>query len=213
MTVPLKNVARVPAGTSVVLRARGTPLRRHARPIAVVALVVLGAAGAGLGAFATFFASSTAPAAIGSGEVAVEWAPSGGAGIEFDIAPIYPGQSVERLVELRNTGSLPAADLQLTITAADSNESDGIQLMISDCSVPWSGTTTFSCAGVESVVSPDRPARAVIDLPALGADEAGGGDYLRVVFRVPASAPAALQAASATIGFEVLADTGGGRYR
>jgi spore coat-associated protein N len=189
-----------------------SPRHRHRRAgilvIAAVSVLCMGA-----GAFAAFFDSASSTVSVGAGEVEVEWSTSVSASLAVPIPSILPGQSIERLVELRNTGSISISDLQLVIAAATADNSDGLQLMISDCSVPWSGTTSFTCGGVETVVSADRPVRAVIALPTLGAHSAGGSDFIRMSFRLPTSAPVGLQYSSTTVNFEILGnhDVGGQR--
>lgn len=179
--------------------------------IAVIAAIAV--LGAGIGAFAAFYASSTSSVAIDSGDVQVEWVSSGSASLTVPIGALRPGQSEQRVVQLRNAGSLSIDELQLVSSAASTNDSDGLQLAISNCSVPWSGTSTFTCGGVETVVSADRPLRGVIDLPALRTRQVGGNDYLRVTFRLPVTAPSALQGASTSVTLEVLGNRGPGRHR
>jgi hypothetical protein len=189
-------------------------LRRKQRRAAVIAAVVaIGLFGVSAGAYAVFFASETVPVTVGSGNVSVEWASSGGAALTVPVGSMYPGQSTERLVELRNTGTLAVSELQLVVAATHTNDSDGLQLAISDCSVPWAGSTTFTCGGVETVVSADRPVRATIALPTLDSTQSGGLDYLRLVFRIPDSAPATMQGATTNVTFEVLGNQRPGQNR
>jgi spore coat-associated protein N len=187
--------------------------RARARVLSVGAIVAVLLLGAGAGAFAVFSDTSSVDVTVGSGDIDVEWVSSGGAALTVPVGSILPGQSVERVVELRNTGTLPVGELQLAIAVANSNTSDGLQLAISDCSVPWTGTTTFTCGGVEAVVSADRPLLAVLALPTLGTNQAGGSDNLRLTFRLPTSAPSALQGASTNVTFEVLGNQGPGGNR
>ena len=195
-------------------RARvGVSRRSRHRRTSILVIVMVAVLGVGAGAFAAFFSSESSTVSVGAGEVDVEWSTSVSSSLAVPISSILPGQTVERLVELRNTGSLAISDLQLVITAANADNSDGLQLAISDCSVPWSGSTSFTCGGVETVVSADRPVRAVVALPALGTRQAGGNDFLRMTFRLPASAPVSLQYSSTTVNFEILGNHGVGVHR
>jgi hypothetical protein len=203
----------VPDGRARRLNRRRARRDDRLRAVAIAAVVGTALFGVGAGAFAAFFDSETVSVTVGSGDVGVEWASSGSAALTVPVASILPAQSTERLVELHNTGSIPVSELQLVVAAANANNSDGLQLAISDCSVPWSGTTTFTCAGVETVVSADRPLRATIALPALSSTEPGGRDYLRLVFRLPSSAPSTLQGATTNVTFEILGNQRTGQNR
>jgi hypothetical protein len=189
-----------------------SPRSRHRRT-SILVIVMVAVLGIGAGAFAAFFDSASSTVSIGAGEVEVEWSTSVSSSLTVPIPSILPGQTVDRVVELRNTGSLAVSDLQVVITAATADNSDGLQLAISDCSVPWSGSTSFTCGGVETVVSADRPLRAIIALPSLGSHQAGGSDFLRMRFRLPASAPSGLQYSSTTVNFEVLGNHAVGGQR
>lgn len=189
------------------------PGRTAGRLASIAVIGTVAALGAGIGAFAAFTASSTSSAAIDSGDVEVAWVSSGSATLAVPIDALRPGQTVQRLVELRNAGSLSIDELQLVVSAANTDVSDGLQLAISDCSVPWGGTSAFTCGGVETVVSDDRPLRGVVALPALGTRQVGGNDYLRLTVRLPLTAPAALQNAATSVTLEVLGNRGPGRQR
>jgi spore coat-associated protein N len=188
-------------------------IHRHSRIVSLLAVLVIAVLGTGIGAFATFSSSSSTSASVGNGSVGVEWTSSGNTSLAVPVGPVLPGQSVHRHVELSNSGSVPVSELQLMISADETDNSDGLQLAIRDCSVPWSGTTSLTCGGIETVVSAERPLRAVIALQGLGSNEAGGGDFLRLVFRLPETAPASLQATSTTIYFEVLGNQRIGQQR
>jgi spore coat-associated protein N len=195
-------------------RTRGLAhIHRHSRIMSVLVVVMIAVLGMGIGAFAMFYSSSSTTAAIGGGSVGAEWVSTGTASLAVPVDSILPGQSVHRHVELRNSGTLAITELQLMISADSTNNSDGLQLAISDCSVPWSGTTSLSCGGVETVVSAERPLSAVIPLHGLGTNEAGGSDYLRLAFRLPETAPTSLQSTSTTVYFEILANHGPGKQR
>lgn len=222
--VPWRQPRRNPHGAHAGAPAtqRGARLHgRHARSrrratgrvlaLAVIAAIAL--LGAGLGAFATFVDSETSSVSIRAGNVDVEWATSGSAALTVPVSSIRPGQSTQRLIDLRNTGTLSVDELQLVVTATIANNSDGLQLAISGCSVPWSGTGSFSCGGVETVVSADRPLRATIALSQVAARQPGGTDHLRLIFRLPTTAPSSLESTSTNVTFEVLANRGAGRQR
>jgi predicted ribosomally synthesized peptide with SipW-like signal peptide len=167
--------------------------------ILALAAVVVGTGGA----YAYFTSSATATATLSeSGSIGLGWNDStSGSDLGLAIGPLQPGDSVQRVADLTNTGSTAIARIQLGVVGTDTGTtSDGIQMAIDRCSVAWAQSGSgYVCAATTTSVTPDRPVQAVIDLlnsPAFGLR---GVDHLRVTLRLPDTAPSSAQGTTGTV--------------
>jgi hypothetical protein len=103
-----------------------------------------------------------------------------------------PGDTVNRYVDLSNTGTLDGASPTLQIVTSDSNtlvnsSSAGLQVAITACSVAW--TNTGTCSGSSTTVLASTPASTIktaaqnLTLPSV---LVGGVNYLKVATTLPA---------------------------
>lgn len=184
---------------------------RHRHPLrtrlALTSLVVLGAAGlTAAGTFATFTSTATVTqAATSSGTVTIEVPAAGAANrLTLGASGIVPGDTMQRAVDLQNTGSEDLASIVLTTAAAtssalDTDATDGLQVAIDRCSVAWteSGSSpayTYTCGGSTSSVLASRPVIGTnVALANLGSLTSGATDHLRVTISFPSSAGNTLQ--------------------
>jgi hypothetical protein len=178
---------------------------------------VLGAAAsvAGLGTFATFTSSTSASQSINGGTVSVALGSAGTASNRLTIGAsnLVAGDTIQRAVTLTSTSSDPLASVQLTTTASpssalDTDATNGLQMVIDKCSVPWTegGTApayTYTCGGTTTSVLASRAVIASsVALGSLAATStASSTDYLRVTLTLPSSAPNALQGQSSSISY------------
>jgi spore coat-associated protein N len=138
---------------------------------------------------------------------------------------VRPADTVQSVADLVNTGSLEITNVQLSVGGINTGTvSDGVQLAMDRCSLPWTGTGTgsgsgsgsedseFTCAGTMTVVSVDRPAAGVISLDSSPVAAPQGIDHLRFSFRLPDSAPASAQGTSGTVTFTVTGSQVTGRH-
>ena len=125
---------------------------------------------------------------------------------------ILPGDTIQRAVNLLNTGNSALASVSLTTTAApstllDTDATNGLQMVIDKCSVAWTegGTApayTYTCGGTTSSVLATRAAiGAGLALSNLAALAAGVTDYLRVTLTLPTTAPNSMQTLTSQITF------------
>src|ERR671935_2275701 len=180
----------------------------------IASVAVLGAAAsiAGLGTYATFTSTASENHTISSGTVTIALGATGAATNRLNIGAgaLAPGDTIQRSVDLINSGSLDLASVTLTTTASpssllDTDASNGLQLVIDKCSQAWTESGppyTYTCGGTTSSV---LASRAVIGsnlaLANLGSLTNGATDHLRVTLTLPSGAPNTLQNQSSTISY------------
>jgi hypothetical protein len=167
----------------------------------VTIVIVAAIGGAGLVASNVFAAltataTNTSGGSVTTGTLKLQLAPSGVSGITggftSPIAAMGPGDTVNRYIDLSNTGTLDGASPTLQIVSSDSNTlvnsaSAGLQVTITACSVAWSNTGT--CSGTSSVALASTPVSTIkssaqnITLPSV---LVGGVNYLKVSTALPA---------------------------
>ena len=178
-------------------------------------IAVLGAAAsiAGLGTFATFTSSTSASQSISSGNVSIALGATGAATnrLTVNATNIVPGDTIQRSVDLTSSSSDPLGSVSLTTTASpssllDTDATNGLQMTITSCSVPWteSGTSpafTYTCSGSTSTVVASRAViGSNISLSGLNVlSSASGTDHLRVALSLPSSAGNTFQGLSSTV--------------
>ena len=178
--------------------------------------VVLGAAAtvAGLGTFGTFTSTTSASEQVASGTVAIELGAAGATNrLSVGASGLVPDDTVQRAVQLANTGTQDLAAIVLTTVASPSSKLDtdtlnGLQLSIQSCSVPWTegGSApayTYSCTGgtTATVLSARPVIGANMTLSNLSSVAASRTDYLLVTLKLPTNADNTFQGLSSTVGF------------
>ncbi len=188
--------------------------RRRLTRRVLLSLAALGVTGAiaSSGTFATFTGTASVDqGAISSGTVTVA-IPSAGVTnrLTLGASAIVPGDTMQRAVDVQNTGTDDWASLTLTTTAPttsvlDTDTTDGLQLVIDRCSVAWSesGSSpafTYTCGGTTSSVLASRPViGAGLALSNLTSLTAGTTDHLRVTLTLPSTAGNSFQNKSSAI--------------
>lgn len=175
-------------------------------------IAVLGAAAsiAGLGTYATFTSTTSQNHTISSGTVTVSLGATGAATNRLNIgaSALAPGDTIQRSVDLINSGSLDLASVTLTTTAApssllDTDATNGLQMVIDKCSVAWTESGppyTYTCGGSTSSVLASRAViGSALALSNLGSTTAGATDHLRVTLTLPSGAGNTFQNQSSTI--------------
>jgi spore coat-associated protein N len=175
-------------------------------------IAVLGAAAsiAGLGTYATFTSTTSQNHTISSGTVTIALGATGASTNRLNIGAsgLAPGDTIQRSVDLLNSGSLDLASVTLTTTAApssllDTDATNGLQMVIDKCSVAWTESGppyTYTCSGTTSTVLASRAViGSAMALSNLGATTHGATDHLRVTLTLPSGAGNTLQNQSSTI--------------
>ena len=193
---------------------RTASLSNSHKALASFALVAAAAGVAGLGTFGAFNSSTSASQEVTAGTVKVEL----GASTRLNLAAsgIVSGDTIQRAVELKNTGNQNFASLTLSTTATvpsllNSDTVKGLQLKVDSCSTPWTeaGTSpafTYTCTGTTKSVLATRPVIGTdIVLANLTSTGAGLADNLLVTQTLPAAADNTFQGLNSTVGFNFTA--------
>ena len=178
----------------------------------IASIAVLGAAAsiAGLGTYATFTSTASQSHTISTGTVTIALGATGASTNRLNIGAtgVAPGDTIQRSVDLINSGSLDLSSITLTTTASpssllDTDGTNGLQMVIDKCSQAWTEAGppyTYTCGGTTSTV---LASRAVIGsnlaLSNLSALTSGATDHLRVTLTLPSAAPNSFQNQSSTI--------------
>ena len=180
----------------------------------LVSLAVISAAAsiAGLGTFATFTSSTSASQSVSSGTVTIALGATGASTNRLTVGAsnIAPGDTIQRSVDLIDSGSIDLASITLTTNATtssllDTDATNGLQMVIDRCSNAWTegGTApayTYTCSGATSTVLASRAIVGTnLALSNLSALTNGVTDHLRVTLTFPSAAPNSFQNQSSTI--------------
>jgi spore coat-associated protein N len=177
---------------------------------------VLGAAAsiAGLGTFATFTSSTSASTTAATGSVSIALGAPGVANrLNVGATGLLPGDTMQRAVDLSNTGAADLASVTLTTSAStprsllDTDATNGLQMTIDRCSDAWSENGTspafaYTCPGTatRSNVVASRPViGANIGLGNLASKAAGQTDHLLVTLSLPSTADNSFQGLSSAL--------------
>lgn len=177
-----------------------------------IAAIAAAASIAGLATFATFTSSVSQSQSISTGTVTIALGATGASTNRLNIGAtaVAPGDTIQRSVDLINSGSLNLASLNLTTTATtssllDTDATNGLQMAIDKCSVAWteSGVApayTYTCSGTTSAVLASTPViGSNLTLSNLTALTAGSTDHLRVTLTLPSGAGNTFQGLTSTI--------------
>ena len=192
-------------------RGRRTAARPTAQKL-LATVAVLGAAAsiAGLGTYATWTSTTSENHTISSGTVTIALGATGAATNRLNVgaSALAPGDTIQRSVDLTNSGSIDLAGVTLTTTASpssllDTDATNGLQMVVDKCSAAWTEAGppfTYTCSGSTSSV---LASRAVIgsnlSLSNLGVTAPGATDHLRVTLTLPSGADNSFQNKSSTI--------------
>ena len=178
-----------------------------------IALVMISAALVGVGTFATFTDTAAVSVAHTSGTVTLAPINANQANNRLSIGAtnIAAGDTIDRAVNVKNTGSIDLANVVLTTTATvssllDTDATNGLQMILDKCSVAWteagsSPAYTYTCSGTTTSV---LTTRAVIGTNLTlnnMTTTAGADNFLRARLTLPSSAPNTLQGQSSTISY------------
>jgi spore coat-associated protein N len=181
------------------------------RLLLTIALILLAVGLAGVGAFATFTSSASVDQSLSSGTVTIALGSTGTANNRLDIGAtgLVPGDTIQRAVNVSNTGNQDFASISLTTSASpssllDTDATDGLQMLIERCSVAWTegGSApayTYTCSGTTSTV---LSSRAIIGSAMAFSNvllTSGSTNNLRVTVSLPSTAGNTLQGRSSTI--------------
>ena len=197
----------LPAATEGLRRGRSlaTKLLLTASLITVTAAIV------GIGAFAVFTNTAAVTRTDATGTVTLN--PISGNAVNnrlsLGASNLAAGDTIQRTVDIKNTGSITLLGVTLTTNATvtsllDTDTTNGLQMVIDKCSVAWTEAGvapayTYTCGGVTTAV---LTTRAVVVASAALTNlvlTAGTDNYTRVTLTLPTIAPNTLQGLSSTV--------------
>jgi spore coat-associated protein N len=190
-------------------RGRQTAARPTTHKL-LATVAVLGAAAsiAGLGTYATWTSTTSENHTISSGTVTIALGAQGAATNRLNVGAsgLAPGDTVQRSVDLTNSGSIDLAGVTLTTTASpssllDTDATNGLQMVVDKCSVAWTEAGppyTYTCGGTTTPVLASRPVIGN-NLSLSNAMSSGATDHLRVTLTLPNTADNSFQNKSSTI--------------
>lgn len=172
-------------------------MRRIPKPIAIAgyaAAVVLMAAGG------VMFAQSAGAVIIDDdhdGVFTLDASP-----YPFSETEFSPGSSADLLITAQLGGGQgdAAFTLQLSYSGVLATDPDGLDLLLQECSVPFSGSP-LSCSGTATDLHNGTFASASTALRDLGTIQEGGERYFLARFSLPADAPDTMQGQEANFTF------------
>jgi len=202
------RVTREPDGS----RRRRTRPRRSVgtKLLLSISLVTVAAALVGMGAFAVFTNSATVSQTNTTGTVTLSPISTNGTNNRLSVGAsgLAAGDTVQRSVDVKNTGSLALASVTLTTTATtssllDTDVTNGLQMVIDKCSVAWTETGgppyTYTCGGTTSSVLASAPVIAINLTLSNITLTAGTDNFVRVTLTLPSAAPNTLQGLTSVI--------------
>jgi hypothetical protein len=182
---------------------------RARKIVGSAAILGIAAAVAGLGTYSTF-TDSTTPVSTGVTSGVLSISLMDGASVAtapFQGGTFMAGDSVSKALDLVNDGATGLASVTMRSWATessvlDTDEVHGLQLLVRDCPVPWTGSgAAATCAGTATTLY-SGPVVTTSELANPGSLAAGGVDHLMLTATLPATASgAAFQAASSSLGF------------
>ncbi|RAM37304.1 TasA family protein [Arthrobacter globiformis] len=183
--------------------------------LASVALVGTAAAVAGMGTYGAFTSTTSASQVATAGTVVIALGAPGAANtLNVPVTGLLPGDKVEKLVTLSNSGNQDLNNVTLTTSAGATGSllttdlTNGLQLTIENCSTAWAGSAApYTCptGSTKTTVLASTPiigANANKVLANLTSLTAGKTDNLKVTTSFPSAAPNTFQGASSTISFD-----------
>ena len=213
--MPLALTRGVPrtAGLRSIRRTLGHAAKT--KLVLTVGLIGLTVSALGAAAFATFTSTTNVDQATSSGTVAFADIATNGAGNRLSLGAvnIAAGDTLQRAVTVTNTGTVDMLPSSVSLTTAatvssllDTDTTNGLQLVIDKCSVPWTeaGTApayTYTCSGTTSSVLASVPVIQTSAALANLTTTAGAPNHLRVTLTLPALAGNTLQNQSSTINY------------
>lgn len=180
--------------------------------LASVALVGTAAAVAGMGTYGAFTSTTSASQVTTAGTTVIALGSGAANTLNVPVAGLLPGDKVEKLVTLSNTGNSDLNAVTLTTSAGatgsllTTDPANGLQLTIENCTSAWAGTAAPYTCPAGSTKTTVLAATPIIGantaLANLTAVTAGKTDNLKVTTSFPSSAPNTFQGLSSTIGFD-----------
>jgi predicted ribosomally synthesized peptide with SipW-like signal peptide len=172
------------------------------------ALVATAAAVAGLGTYGAFTSSTTAEQEVAAGTVTIALGAGSGNGFDVKATDVLPGDTIERVVTLKNDGTSDLNSIYLTTSVAvpasplTTDTVNGLKLTIERCAEGWTGSAApYSCASEPQAVLATSHIIGSQQLNNLQSLTAKASDSLKVTAVLPKEAGNNFQGAASTVNF------------
>lgn len=189
------------------------PKSRKSKIVLSLALLSIGALIAGLlGARATFNQTVTDHQQVSTGVLTIELGAHATQTNALNIAAtgVIPGDTIQRAVDVKNTGDvdwaslhLDTVDLEGTPTVLTTDTTNGLQMVIQECSQAWTVDTasppTYSCGGSTTSVLASAAVIQTNSLLSATANTAGNTAHYRITLTLPSTADSTFETKSADI--------------
>lgn len=179
--------------------------------IASASLLGAAAAVAGLGTYGAFTSSTEASTTVTNATMRIDMVANGGSNnLQVSATGLIPGDKVQRLITLANSGTAELASITLTTAPSaasvlTTDTTNGLQLVIESCDQTWTAGAQgagYTCGGTKKSVLASRPVIGTnVALADLSSLTGGETDNLLVTQTLPSSAGDSFQGATATVNF------------
>jgi len=213
LPVPMMPVVATAAGEGMRHARNRDPGEGRRRSSLVTAAAVFTALClVGTGAWAAWTSSAAQSNTMSSGTLTVTLGATGASTNRLNVnaSGLTPGTTVNRSVNVINSGSTNFSTLTLTTTATasstlDTDATNGLQMVVKRCSVAWteSGSSpnfSYTCGGSQTTVISSRAViGSSLSLGSSPALTSGATDYLQVQLTLPSGTTDVTQGQSSTI--------------
>ncbi|MDQ0620078.1 TasA family protein [Arthrobacter globiformis] len=179
--------------------------------IASASLLGAAAAVAGMGTYGAFTSSTEASTTVTNATMKIDMVANGGSNnLQLSATGLLPGDKVQRLITLNNSGTADLAALTLTTAPTVSSvlttdTANGLQIVIESCDQAWTAGAqgaAYTCGGTKKSVLASRPViGSNIALSQLASLTGGQNDNLLVTQTLPSTAGDTFQGATSTVNF------------
>jgi hypothetical protein len=179
--------------------------------LATASLLGAAAAVAGLGTYGAFTSSTEASTTVTNATMKIDMVANGGSNnLQLSATGLLPGDKVQRLITLNNSGTADLSAVTLTTvptvsSVLTSDTANGLQIVIESCDQAWTAGAqgaAYTCGGTKKSVLASRPVvGSNIALSQLAALTGGQKDNLLVTQTLPTTAGDAFQGATSTVNF------------
>ncbi|MDX6512315.1 MAG: hypothetical protein QOE36_1819 [Gaiellaceae bacterium] len=189
------------------------PRKTTKKVLLSIAAVAATAGLAGAGTYANFTGSVAASQTVSTGTMTIALGATGSSSNRLNInaSAFAPTDTMQRSVDLSVTGTvglsainLTTADTVVTPTILSTDATNGLQIAVDRCSVPWteagvSPAFTYTCTGATTVALASSAVVGTNRALAGLLTAAGSTNYLRVTLTLPGTAGDTFQSKTATI--------------
>lgn len=197
-THSLRGLLGLHTGRSTAVVTVHSAAAKGLATLAVTAVAGLAVTGTGVYALLKAQAYNATAQTVSAGSLLMTLGSTGtSGGLTTTVANMAPGDTVNRFVEVKNTGSIPGTNLTLqlsdqgTANALTTDPAIGLQVTVTSCSQAWTlAAGVGTCGGTTTTVLSSTSAVAAKAAPLVlnsGVVAPGGSNFYRVGVALPTS--------------------------